>query len=91
MHADTFETPEQGQTQSTERLDERVKQWSSEDRDYFRSRAIEEDDAAARASSCEARFAHKELAAAYRQLCRFNGYQRDPHLASERAMFRSNP
>jgi hypothetical protein len=91
MHAKILEAPEQIRAQSGERVVECVKRLSSADRDYYRRRALQEDEAATRAASCEARLAHSELAAAYRQLCRSDGAQLDPCLASELAMFRFNP
>jgi hypothetical protein len=91
MQAKILETPEQSRAQSAKQLAECVKRLSSADRDYYRRRAVQEDEAATRAGCCEARLAHAELAAAYRQLCRSEGAQLDPRLASELAMFRFNP
>ena len=90
MHAKILETPDPSRAQSNDELAEYVKRLSSTDRDFYRRRAVQEDEAAARASCCEARLAHEELAAAYRQLCRSKGVPVDPHLASELAMFRFN-
>lgn len=91
MHAKILETPEPDRARSNEQFAECVKQLSSADRDFYRRRAVQEDEASARAVCCEARLAHEELAAAYRQLCRSNGASADPHRASELAMFRFNP
>lgn len=76
MHAKILETPEKGRAQSKEQPAKGVKQLGSADSDYYRRRAVQEDEAAARASCCEARVAHSELAAAYGQLCLSNGARR---------------
>ena len=91
MHAKVIETPEQGREPSNNELAECLKQLTSVDRDYYRLRVAQEDEAARRASCDEARLAHEELAAAYRQLCQSDGAPVDPHLASELVMFRFNP
>lgn len=91
MHANIIETPEQRLVQSSDQLAQCVKKLNPVDREYFHRRAIEEDDAAVKASCDEARLAHQELAAAYRQLSRTDGECVDPHLASELVMFRFNP
>ena len=91
MHAKMIETPKEGRAQSSEQFAECVMRLSSAERDYYRRRAAQEDEAATTAGCCEARLAHAELAAAYRQLCQFEGAQLDPRFASEPAMFRFNP
>jgi hypothetical protein len=78
MHAMILEAPAQSRAHSNEQLAGRAIQLSSADRDYYRRRKIQEYEAAARASCCEARFAHEELAAAYRQFCRSNEAPIDP-------------
>lgn len=91
MHAKNIETPEQSGPTSNDQFAECVKKLSSTDRDFYRRRAAQEDEAAASASCSEARLAHEELAAAYRQLCHSKGAPIDTHLASEMLMFRFNP
>lgn len=90
MHAKIIETPEQSGPTSNDQFAECVKKLSSTDRDFYRRRAAQEDEAAASASCCEARLAHEELAAAYRQLCHSSGGPIDAHLASEMVMFLFN-
>lgn len=90
MHAKILEIPDERPTQSDGDLAGCLKQLSAADRNYYRRRAIQEDEAAARAPCSEARLAHKDLAAAYWQLCRSKSDSANPHFASELAMFRFN-
>ena len=79
MHAKNLATPE-SRAPSNEQPANGLRQRSSADRDYYHRRAVQKDEAAARASCYEARNAHEKLAAAYGQLCQSNGAFADPSL-----------
>lgn len=82
MRARILETPDKGRAHSCEQTVKTVRQLSSSERNYYSRRAVQEHEAAAGASCCEARVAHSELAAAYGRLCRSNGALADPHLTA---------
>ena len=92
MHGNIVETPSQHPfpDRPAEAFYRHLSQLTATDRDYFRRRAAQEDEAAQASLCSEARIAHEELAAAYRQLCS-PGAPDQSHLVTDQTMFRCNP
>ena len=90
IYANVIRDPGPCQAGSNETLEQCTKRLSSAESDYFHRRAAQEAEAAQAASCAEARLAHKELAEAYRLLCRSHKSSADPHLASELSAFLFN-
>lgn len=91
IHAKLIEDPGSSPTGSNDAIEQSVMRLSPVDRDYYHRRAVQEAEAARRASCREARLAHEEMAQAYRLLCQPDKGNADSHLVSELSECLFNP